>query len=107
MRPWPQRHSVLVLDGASAHKWAPVLQFLDALDIVYVFTPAYSPQYNPIEVTFNTFKRDVRNLSYGKADDELLNVIYEAVWLHWEHSLRGPMRDVGYLDACRPWRDDA
>ena len=104
LNPWPRKHSVLVLDGASAHKWGPVRAFLDRLDIVVVFTPAYSPQYNPIEVTFNTFKRDVRTLGYGLGSDALLDVVFRSVWKHWRHSLEGPMRDAGYLDACRPWR---
>ena len=107
MNPWPQSRSVLVMDGASAHKWAPITEFFDALDIVYVLTPAYTPECNPIEVTFNTLKRDVRNVGYGLAGDALLDVIFRALWRHWEHSLRGPMRKAGLLAACRPWRDGA
>ena len=107
MNPYPLKHSILVMDGASAHKWEPVLELLDALDIVYVLTPPYSPEYNPIEVTFNTLKRDVRVRGRGLSDEALRTVIFEAIWDHWRHSLRGPMRRTGLFNACRPWRDDA
>ena len=102
--PWPGPHSLLVIDGASAHKWYPGIRLLDELDIVYVLTPSHAPEYNAIEVTFNTFKRDVRTCGRGLTGDDFRDVVYHAIWRHWRHSLCGPMRDAGLLDACRPWR---
>ena len=44
------------MDNLSVHKTKEVKALMDDLDIVPVWAPTYSPDYNPIEFIFSKLK---------------------------------------------------
>jgi hypothetical protein len=60
----PLQHHTLLLDNASIHKG---LQLQNPVALCY--TPPYSPQFNPIELTFSWIKRRFRSLNTGYVRD--------------------------------------
>jgi hypothetical protein len=53
MNPWPQPHSVLIMDNASIHKSDALRLAVEAAGCLLVFLPPYSPDFNPIEESFS------------------------------------------------------
>jgi transposase len=50
------RGTTLLLDNVSVHRTAAVRQAAEQKGYELLFTPAYSPEYNPIELTFGEIK---------------------------------------------------
>ena len=48
------------MDNLSVHKSREVRERMDELSIAYIFAPAYSPEYNPIEAVFSIFKNYIK-----------------------------------------------
>lgn len=48
------------MDNLSVHRSRDVRERMDELSIPYIFSPPYSPDYNPIELVFALFKRDMK-----------------------------------------------
>ena len=63
MNPYPQHHSILILDNARAHSPNIVQYAYEHHSVIVLFLPPYSPDLNPIERFFSsikaTFKRFV------------------------------------------------
>jgi transposase len=53
MRPFPQDHSVLVLDNCAIHKARVLQEVVEAHGCRIIFLPPYSPDYMPIEESFS------------------------------------------------------
>ena len=51
---------VVILDNLSAHKSAPARQLIEAAGCELRFLPAYSPDFNPIELAFAKIKASLR-----------------------------------------------
>lgn len=60
MNPFPGPNSVVVMDNASIHRTPAVLSFLWRHQIHVVFTPAYTPERNPIEELFAQLKAIIK-----------------------------------------------
>lgn len=60
MNAWPNDNSVIVLDGGSIHKHEEFLQACCAKGVVVVYLPPYSPEFNPIEETFQLIKAYIK-----------------------------------------------
>ena len=52
----------IVMDNLRVHNCNNVIDRLDELGLEYVFTPAYSPDYNPIESVFSIFKNRFKRM---------------------------------------------
>ena len=50
----------LYLDNLSVHKSREAIDRMDELGIAYIFSPVYSPDYNPVEYVFSMAKRDIK-----------------------------------------------
>ena len=50
----------LVMDNLSVHRSKVVLGRIEELGFEHVFTPAYSPDLNPIELVFSQFKGQLK-----------------------------------------------
>lgn len=65
MNPYPQHHSILILDNARAHSPNIINYAMEHHSVIVLFLPPYSPDLNPIERFFAsikaTFKRYVGN----------------------------------------------
>ena len=47
----------IYFDNLSVRKSLEVRQIMDELSIAYIFSPIYSPDYNPIEYVFSMAKK--------------------------------------------------
>ena len=56
MKPYPGSRSVLVLDGAVIHKNEELVAAVVNRGCFIVYLPPYSPEFNPIEMTFQLLK---------------------------------------------------
>jgi transposase len=52
----------IVMDNLRVHNCNDVMERLDELGIEYIFTPAYSPDFNPIESVFSIFKNKFKRM---------------------------------------------
>ena len=50
MNEWPLANSVLVIDNASIHKVAGIREMVEEHGLHLLYLPAYSPDFNPIDV---------------------------------------------------------
>jgi transposase len=69
---------VVVLDNLSAHKGARVRDLIEAAGCRLVFLPAYSPDFNPIELAFAKLKQHLRAAA-ARSFDALLTAIGQAI----------------------------
>ncbi len=60
MNPFPQHHSVVVLDNVSVHCNARIKEVIEAAGYIIEYLPPYSPDYSPIELTFSVLKAWLR-----------------------------------------------
>ena len=97
MQPWPTLNSVVVMDNCKIHK-SPEIRKLIESRFVYStlssscasaltnltrgmkleFLPAYSPDFNPIELAFSYLKYRLRRVGYNsmEGEDSLLVLLY-------------------------------
>jgi len=54
--PYPGRHSIFIMDGASIHCEPNIVYYLRSLGIQVIYLPAYCPFFNPIELVFGNVK---------------------------------------------------
>lgn len=54
-----ERKMVMILDNCPVHRSAVVKEHAAVLDIILLFLPPYSPQFNPIELIWKTVKRAI------------------------------------------------
>jgi hypothetical protein len=69
--PYPGRHSVWIMDGASIHCDPNIVCYLLSLGIRVIYLPAYCPFFNPIEFVFGVIKSHlqrnyIENGSFGE-----------------------------------------
>jgi transposase len=60
--------AVLVFDRLAAHKTPAVRRLLDRSGFAYRYLPAYSPDFNPIEMAWAKVKTDLRRVAARTAD---------------------------------------
>lgn len=66
--------SVIILDNASFHRKSVLRAVAEAAGFCVVFLPPYSPDYNPIENFWASFKRRLRKIisNFNSLDDAIL-----------------------------------
>jgi transposase len=52
MNRFPGPYSVLILDNASIHKGQYLRSLCEEKGVVIEFLPAYSPDYNPVSISY-------------------------------------------------------
>ncbi len=60
---------VVVLDNLSSHKVSGVREAIEAAGASLIYLPPYSPDLNPIELTFSKFKRLLRDAAERTIED--------------------------------------
>ncbi len=80
---------ILVMDNLSAHKDSQALRLLREAGVAVRFLPAYSPDYNPIELMWSKVKAILRKAE-ARTNETLLLAIGDALALvtqkdatHW------------------------
>ena len=60
---------IVVLDNLSSHKVTGIREAIEAVGASLVYLPPYSPDLNPIELTFSKFKRLLRDAAERTVED--------------------------------------
>jgi transposase len=71
---------VVVMDNLPAHKVRGVRQAIESVGAMLLYLPAYSPDFNPIEMAFSKFKALLRAAAARTIDDlwEAISLAIEA-----------------------------
>lgn len=91
--PFVPRGSVLVLDNARIHHGQALLQAVEEAGCSLLFLPAYSPDFNPIELLWSWLKHQVRLLA-PRDDDQRQSAI------RFAQSLLPPQHATGWFGKC-------
>ena len=103
MNKWPLPNSVLVVDNASIHKVAGIREMVKEHGARLLYLPAYSPDFNPIELAFSTIKawlctnRDVINHELESVDGSVYDALWQAVHSITMEQARGWYKHCGYI----------
>jgi len=90
---------VVVMDGPHVHRVAGVVEILEKYGATPLYLPAYSPELNPIEMTWAWMKQQLRRAAFRempkvrKAIDRLWSAITPALTTGW-------VRHAGYAEAA-------
>lgn len=74
LRPTLRPGTTVVLDNLSVHRHADVRTAIEVAGCHLVYLPAYSPDYNPIELAFSKLKAHLRSIG-ARTFDPLLDAI--------------------------------
>ncbi len=105
MNQWPMLKSVLVVDNASIHKVEGIRKMVEEHSARLLFLPSYSPDLNPIELTFSSIKswlranRDRVNFELDSEDGNIYDVFWEAVYSVTAEDAKGWYKHCGYHGA--------
>lgn len=86
---------VVILDNLSVHKRAAARTLIEAADCHLVFLPAYSPDFNPIELAFAKLKQALRRAA-ARTHDALVEAIGAALTAITEHDARAFFAHCGF-----------
>ena len=106
MNKWPLPNSVLVIDNASIHKVAGIRKLVEEHGMRLMFLPSYSPDLNPIELSFSSIKawlrknRDRVNREMQSEDGSVYNALWQAVYSVTPEKARGWYKHCGYQDPA-------
>jgi transposase len=92
---WPG--DVVIWDNLSVHKRRQARLWVEAAGAQVVFLPPYSPDFNPIELAFNTLKTRLRGTG-GRTWDELEAAITAALGTITSQDAAAWFTHCGYHD---------
>lgn len=96
-----ENKNIIVMDNINFHHSKDVIERLEKANIAVLFTPPYSPQYNPIELVFSLIKRDFRTRILSKTP--ILKAIKESI-SHVEKLYKDKMISIFihcFVDECQ------
>ena len=106
MNKWPLPNSVLVVDNASIHKVAGIRELVEDHGMRLMFLPSYSPDLNPIELSFSSIKawlranRDQVNREMESENGTVYNALWQAVHSVTPEKARGWYKHCGYQERA-------
>ena len=106
MNKWPLPNSVLVVDNASIHKVAGIRELVEEHGMRLMFLPSYSPDLNPIELSFSSIKvwlranRDEVNWEMESENGTVYNALWQAVYSVTPEKARGWYKHCGYQERA-------
>ncbi len=86
---------VVVMDNLSAHKVRGVREAIEAVGATVAYLPAYSPDFNPIELAFSKFKKLLRD-GAARTVDRLWELCGQVLDLFPPAQCRNYLRHCGY-----------
>lgn len=69
---------IVIMDNLSPHKSDPTLALIRQADAEILFLPAYSPDFNPIEMMWSKVKQWLRGVE-ARTPEELITAIGQAL----------------------------
>ena len=86
---------VIVMDNLSVHKCKNIEKWLLRKGIKIIYTPPYSPHFNPIEMAWSVFKNHLRSRK-----NKIISYFRRAIVSAWRHlsqiSLKAMIESCGY-----------
>jgi len=92
----PQHH--VIMDNVSFHKSSEIIKSIESTGAKVIYTPPYSPEYNPIEEMWSKVKAVLKGIgartinNFGKAIKDALNSITKKDLIGW-------FRHAGYCGS--------
>ena len=106
MNKWPLPNSVLVVDNASIHKVAGICELVEEHGMRLMFLPSYSPNLNPIELSFSSIKAWLRancdevNQEMESKNGTVYNALWQVVYSVTPEKARGWYKHCGYQERA-------
>lgn len=97
LNPYPADRSVVIMDNASIHDRVHLQAMCDAVGVLLIWLPPYSPDFNPIELSFRTLKEFIRAHKALWRADSLRTLMEGLDFLRYDHTLA--FDECGYSDA--------
>jgi transposase len=93
--PWLKPDQVVIWDNVRPHYRPRVTQLVKSVGCTVIFTPAYSPDFSPIEQAFSKIKSYLK-MKAARSKDSLLMAIAEAIKTISPLDIHGWFRHCGY-----------
>ena len=106
MNKWLLPNSVLVVNNASIHKVAGIRKLVEEHGMRLMFLPSYSPDLNPIELSFSSIKvwlcanRDQVNWEMESKNGTVYNALWQAVHSVTPEKAWGWYKHCGYQECA-------
>ena len=98
INPWPLPRSIIVMDNAKIHLYSGLEDMVHKAGAILMFLPPYSPELNPIEMSFGQLKKWIQrhaNLVFPSNPEGVLDVAMQVC--HAEASAKDAM---GFFGHC-------
>ena len=98
MNPFPGPRSVVVMDNCRVHHNGRIGSIFEAQDILHMYLPPYSPDFNPIEKAFSVLKNQLKRarvLTGNNQDPTIIKSFFSDVVT--PELMQALFRDCGYL----------
>ncbi len=86
---------IVILDNLSSHKSKTAKETIRSKGAEYIFLPAYSPDFNPIEKMWSKIKQLLRGLK-ARTHEELYAVVAKALSMITQNDAQGWFESCGY-----------
>ena len=87
---------IVVLDNLTSHKSQVAQAFVESRSASYLFLPAYSPDFNPIEKMWSKVKQILRSLQ-ARTPEELFDAVAKALNMVTADDDQGWFTSCGYI----------
>lgn len=87
---------IVILDNLSSHKSLVAQEIVQSRAAKYLFLPAYSPDFNPIEKMWSKVKQILRGIK-ARTRDELFEAIAKALDKVSSEDAKGWFQSCGYV----------
>lgn len=94
--PWLEPGRVVIWDNLCAHHRPTVKALVESVGCTVVFTPAYSPDFSPIEEAFSKIKSYLK-MKAARTKETLLLAMAEAIQTITPSDIHGWFAHCGYL----------
>ena len=101
---------VVIMDNLPAHKVHGVRQAIEAAGAMLLYLPAYSPDFNPIEMAFSKFKALLRAAAKRQGSAPFGPRPFQRIWWtrlygQWREIAARLEREIAGVEAvCRRWK---
>jgi Transposase and inactivated derivatives len=89
---------IVVLDNLASHKSQAAQAFVESRSASYLFLPAYSPDFNPIEKMWSKVKQILRSIK-ARTQEELFDAIAKALSMVTADDAQGWLTACGYIKS--------
>lgn len=97
MRPYPQDHSILLIDNCPIHKQQRLLDAVNSTGALVLFLTPYDPDSMPIEVGFRAMKGWMRSNQEIIEDMPMVYALRIAARAVTPAAARNAFHECGYL----------